>query len=76
VTTLAKLGHCAMSSWAAQRVLDGLARSLGLGDPLIELRELALGEPGHLLGEREPDVAQEQDDADEPDRRFGAAALP
>jgi hypothetical protein len=66
---------------AAQGVLDGLAGSLGLGDLLIELHEFALHKPppvverdgrrGHeglLLGEGEPDVAQQQDDADEPDR--------
>jgi hypothetical protein len=49
---------------AAQRVIDGLAGGLGVGDLVIE------------LGEREPDVAQEQDDADQPDCRFGIAALP
>jgi hypothetical protein len=74
---------------AAQRVSDGLPCRLGFGDLLIEFRELALGEPppvverdsarrhdGLRLGEGEPDVAREQDDADEPDRRFGIAALP
>src|SRR6266540_2287566 len=74
--------------WAAQRVLDGLAGGLGFDDLLVELGELALREPppvverdsarGHerlLLGEREPDVAQEQDNADEPDCRFGVAPL-
>ena len=29
-----------------------------------------------LLGEREPDVAQEQEDADQGDRRLGVAPLP
>jgi len=31
--------------WAAQRVIDGLAGGLGLGDLVIELGELAPSEP-------------------------------
>src|SRR5262245_59237238 len=74
---------------AAQRVFDGLAGGQGVGDLLLELGEFALRKPspvagragarrheGLLLGEGEPGVAQEQDDPDEPGRRFGIAALP
>ena len=44
--TLAKSGHSRMSSCgAAQRVIDGLAGGLGLGDLVIELGELAPSEP-------------------------------
>jgi hypothetical protein len=74
---------------AAQRVIDGLAGGLGLGDLFIELAELTPSQPlpvvgsdgagGHeclLLSERKPDVAQQQDDSDEPDGRIRVATLP
>lgn len=65
-------------------VIEGLAGGLGLGDLNVELGELASGEPLPvverngaccldclLLGEGEPDVAQQQNHTDEPDCRFG-----
>lgn len=68
---------------------DGLTGGQGPGDLLVELGQLVPGElpplvrsncrggdEGFLLGEGEPGVAQEQNDADEADCRFGIAALP
>jgi hypothetical protein len=73
---------------AAQRVGDGFSRGLGLGDLVVEVGELTLGElPPAVdgvatgcekrlrLAEREPDVSKEQDHPDEPDRGLGVAPL-
>jgi hypothetical protein len=72
-----------------QGVVDGLAGGSRFGDVLVEFGQLTpskspplvrrtrlCGEEGLLLGEREPGVAQEQDDPDEPNGRCGVAALP
>src|SRR5262249_34767389 len=74
---------------AAQRGGDGFAGGLGGGDLGVELGGVAPGPgvPGagaggaggpesFLVGEGEPDVAQQQDDTYEPGCRVGVAALP
>jgi hypothetical protein len=67
--------------WAVQRVGDGFLRGLGLGNLVVEVGELTLGElPPAVdgvaarcekrlrLAEREPDVPKQQDHPDAPDR--------
>ena len=79
---LADLGQVVMSSWGAgQAVGDDFLGGLGLGDLLVEVGELAVGEaapalagwcscPKQRLGlaQREPHVSKQQDHPDEPDR--------